>query len=104
MSQFYSHRYIHSEWHFFFLAITRELSDSISVFLTAKHEVKSVSQPVTYPNPHLPMIALTFLGMNYNAKLGIYPLKNLPHNHNPVTDISHLSISFMILRNRDKAW
>jgi len=50
MSQFYSHRYIHSEWHFFFLAITRELSDSISVFLTAKHEVKSVSQPVTYPN------------------------------------------------------
>jgi len=47
---------------------------------------------------------LTFLGMNNNAKLGIYPLKKLPHNHNPVTDISLLSINFMILRNRDKAW
>jgi hypothetical protein len=58
---------------------------------------------ISTPYPHLPMIALTFLGLNNNAKLGIYPLKNLLQNQNSVTDISSPLISFMILGNRDKA-
>jgi len=38
--------------------------------------------------------------MNKNAKLGIYPLKNLLHNQNPVTDISPLQSVYDLAESR----